>query len=649
MQKLLLLAALACFFSENASSQAIGDFKSVKPSWQIDRFIFPESTHHFQVLLEAGQPLSTGGLMPARHDFTGFVPVGGSSTNGFLAINAELNPLGDVTILDLHFDTSLKKWLIDASEKVDFDPVDGTRNNCSGGITPWGTVLTCEERRSTTGPANAAGFYKFGYCIEIDPATKTVKNYPGGLPDADKIWKMGLCDHENAAVHPIQQRVVYTGQDNPTGFLFKFISEKTGDLSAGRLFVLKKMGASTGQWLPLKNALPGDVNNTLGQCKKLGATPFNGIEDVEIGPDGRIYFAVKAENRVYCFKDIDLLNGGNTGSISGFQTFVGGKSYQIDTEKGPIMTPWGAGNDNLAFDGDGNLWVLQDGGNNYIWVVGPDHTQAAPNVRIFGTAPAGSEPTGLTFTPDFRFGFMSFQHPAPENEANQTDAFGGKHDWKRDVAIVFSRKEFLGNALPAAVAVASTGAAQPAQKRLELAEIIEFEAEIDENSIELNWITESETRLNHFIIERLTNGKAWETIGTMPAHGTTESESWYSFRDESPWLGTNMYRLRLVDFGGATYLSDVAQAGFFPKKSVIGGRLWPNPASKILQIQLDEAPVGPVDILVFNTSGVKKMEQRVADSSEGRFQIDVEKLRTGHYFIQVRGEKQVFLSGRFAR
>ena len=27
------------------------------------------------------------------------------------------------------------------------------------------------------------------------------------------------------------------------------------------------------------------------------------------------------------------------------------------------------GNDNLAFDGEGNLWVLQDGGHDYIWVV----------------------------------------------------------------------------------------------------------------------------------------------------------------------------------------------------------------------------------------------------------------------------------------
>jgi hypothetical protein len=120
-------------------------------------------------------------------------------------------------------------------------------------------------------------------------------------------------------------------------------------------------------------------------------------------------------------------------------------SYSITHAEGTTLTPWGAGNDNLAFDNLGNLWVLQDGGNNYIWVVMNNHTQANPNVKLFGIAPAGSEPTGITFTPDYKYLFMSIQHPnAANNVTQQTDAAGNQIGFGKDIAMVISLSDNLG-------------------------------------------------------------------------------------------------------------------------------------------------------------------------------------------------------------
>ena len=280
----------------------------------------------------------------------------------------------------------------------------------------------------------------------------------------------------------------------------------------------------------------------------------------------------------------------------------------------------------------GNLWVLQDGGNNYIWVVGKNHTQAAPDVRLFGIAPAGSEPTGLTFTPDKKFGFMSFQHPNGSNAAHQKDAFGSPRDWNKNVAIVFSRKERLGGTQVDSPSVV----------------LEEFLAKNEGETMHLSWITESERRCNHFAVERMADGKTWETIGIVAGNGTTESESWYSFNDAAPMLGTNFYRLRQVDFEGKSVVSDVVQAGFFPRKGVVGGRIFPNPASRILKIELEKPTDEPIDVLILNSVGVKKMERHFENAADGSLEIEVEKLRVGHYFIQVRGEKRVFLTGKFA-
>jgi secreted PhoX family phosphatase len=105
---------------------------------------------------------------------------------------------------------------------------------------------------------------------------------------------------------------------------------------------------------------------------------------------------------------------------------------------------WGDGNDNLTFDELGNLWVLQDGGKNYIWVIAPDHTQANPKVRLFASMPAGSEPTGLPFTPDHKFGFFSIQHP-DSTISTDIDATGNTIDYRgKSATIVIALKKNLG-------------------------------------------------------------------------------------------------------------------------------------------------------------------------------------------------------------
>ncbi len=111
-----------------------------------------------------------------------------------------------------------------------------------------------------------------------------------------------------------------------------------------------------------------------------------------------------------------------------------------------LMKP-GIGNDNLAFDGEGNLWVLQDGDRSHIWVVGPTHTATSPAVRLFAKTPVGCELTGITFSPDYKFMFISFMHPAINNIASQTDAAGISLVFNTSTTAVIALKENLGPSL----------------------------------------------------------------------------------------------------------------------------------------------------------------------------------------------------------
>ncbi|WP_020214652.1 LamG-like jellyroll fold domain-containing protein [Flavobacterium rivuli] len=432
----------------------IACFTSIAPTGQTPNLIIaPE--HRFQLLFKEGSNYTIGsGTVPGNHDFTAYVPIDGSSQTGHLSVNHENAP-GGVSMLNIHLDTDNTLWAVDQSQQVDLynDRLVTTTRNCSGGITPWGTVVTAEEN-TAAGDSNGDGYQDEGWLVEIDPATARVRDdYGNGFQE--KLWAMGRMNHENVVVKA-DGTAAYYGEDGNTHCVYKFVPTTAGSLYSGAVYVLKldlelssdEPSSSTATWVQVPNTTQADRNNLNIVAASLGGTNFNGVEDCDISPlDGKIYFTSKGKNRIYRFKD-----DGST--VSEFEVFVGGMTYPIETANGVVNEAWADGNDNLTFDDKGNLWVCQDGGQNYIWVIRPDHKQDSPNVKLFASMPAGAEPTGLTFTPDYKYGFFSVQHPNGNN-APQTDATRGQVNFNASAALVFSLQRDLGLQAPVADFVAS--------------------------------------------------------------------------------------------------------------------------------------------------------------------------------------------------
>ena len=431
------------FAAQLIGSKSLGSFESLSPTVQTQNFVIP-STHTYQVITQEGKTYSAGGTVPARSDFTAYVPIVGSSTNGYLMINHENTPTGGVSNFKINFNASSRLWNTNSSKAVSVVAADVVKfyKNCSGAVTPWGTILSAEEARDT-GDVNNDGYQDVGWLVESDPVGNSICKYNGGTKQ-QKLWAMGRMAHENACIAK-DNKTVYYGEDATDGCVYKYVATNANNLSAGNLYVLKLTSAlsagsatsTTGTWIQVPNTTQSQRNNIYSTVIGLGATTFNGVEDVEIGPDTMVYFTSKGYGRVYRFKDT------GTG-ISNFTTFVGGMSYSITNGSGVTTTAWGLGNDNLAFDGEGNLWVLQDGGNNYMWVVKKGHTQTAPKVSIFGRVPLGGEPTGITFSPDYKFLFMSVQHPNTTNTASVNDIAGNAVIFNKSTSLVIGLKQDLG-------------------------------------------------------------------------------------------------------------------------------------------------------------------------------------------------------------
>ncbi len=411
------------------AAQNIGNFMSVAPTSQTGLLVLPH-THAFQVLAQTGDTLSDGSNLRYGPDFTAFVPIDARSDSGYLSLNHEIASLqGGVTVFDLTFDHLHKFWEIEQGLPIDFSAVGGINRPCSGGITPWGTVISGEESILTS-DLDSNGYNDSGWLIESRPSDRQF---------VQKIWKAGNALHENCVI-AADQKTVYWGADDQThGYIFKYVAAQKRQLAEGKLFVLVRDDSisSTAAWVQVPNYKPKFCNNINAFCQQIGAWNFSGIEDVEIGPAGKIYFAAKFSGRIWRFKD-------NGASISDLEIFVENTLYPIHTAGTTKWTPWGIGADNLAFDNANNLWVLQDGGDNHIWMVKPSHTAANPKISLFATTPAGSEPTGITFTPDYRFMFLSLQHPSIVNRDTALDVTGKRIVFNRGTTLVIARKEFLG-------------------------------------------------------------------------------------------------------------------------------------------------------------------------------------------------------------
>lgn len=152
------------------------------------------------------------------------------------------------------------------------------------------------------------------------------------------------------------------------------------------------------------------------------------------------FILYKTQGRIFRFKD-----DGNT--VSEFEVWLYGGDYTVNTPEGPKTVTFG-NTDNLAFDKQGNLWVCQDGGGengNYIWMIESTHTPSNPKVHLFARTPAGSEPTGIYFTPDGKFMIVNIQHPDGGNNVLQPDVTGNTFKFNADATLIIAREEVWAN------------------------------------------------------------------------------------------------------------------------------------------------------------------------------------------------------------
>jgi secreted PhoX family phosphatase len=150
----------------------------------------------------------------------------------------------------------------------------GTTQNCSGGGTPWGTWLSCEEVED-------------GLVWECDPSGRR-----RAVPHA----AMGIFKHEAAAVDA-EDRRIYLTEDLIDGGLYRFTPLRWPELSRGLLEIARVGRGGQVEWVAVPDPSAGR-ERTRRQVP--GSTRFKRGEGIWL-EGGTLYVATTADHRVHAY------------------------------------------------------------------------------------------------------------------------------------------------------------------------------------------------------------------------------------------------------------------------------------------------------------------------------------------------------------
>lgn len=169
-------------------------------------------------------------------------------------------------------------------------------------------------------------------------------------------------------------------------------------------------------------------------------------------------------------------------------------------------------------------------------------------------------------------------------------------------------------------------------------DFLSFTGKLNNENVGLNWKTANEINTKNFEIQRSINGETFENVGVVDAVSNRTTTNSYSFNDLNvKKLNSKIlyYRLKQVDKDGKSKFSNVIRVNVIKDNNNIISGIYPNPASKQINLTLN-SPVSEKITLVINDFSGKSVMQKVCEVEEGvnNLTFNVEGLVSGTYVIK---------------
>ncbi|MEW5915486.1 MAG: alkaline phosphatase PhoX [Gemmatimonadota bacterium] len=333
----------------------------------------------------------------------------GPKAGRYLYRTHEVSPFGALSRIDL--ETGLSELVV---ERQDWESLDGLV------WTPWGTILFAEEEIVASFRDPAYPNIERGLIYEYSPQTGNVVARPA----------LGARSHEGLRfdaqgnLYGISESrgIQNAGQPGESGSIFKFVPNKHGDLSSGKLYALRVLNGRTGLavWEPL--ALDPVTFDSDAAAQAVNATGWDRPEDIEIANKGGgiLYVAVTESSNLAQNNGLVLKI-----TLDGDKAFVSNyvePGVNVAVESGGDSGTGFDDPDNLALAPNGDLYITEDDSPSDIWVARGSGRVASSVVVFARLLDCGAESTGIYFTRNGQTLWVNSQHAQLNNGEDLTIA-----------------------------------------------------------------------------------------------------------------------------------------------------------------------------------------------------------------------------------
>lgn len=183
-------------------------------------------------------------------------------------------------------------------------------------------------------------------------------------------------------------------------------------------------------------------------------------------------------------------------------------------------------------------------------------------------------------------------------------------------------------------------------------ELTSFTAFVNDQKVQLKWITATELNNSEFAVERKIDGNEWRKIGLVNGNGTTLESHMYSFNDDVSSLISNnekiFYRLKQIDFDGSFEYSNTLEVALSASDKFTLVQNYPNPFNPSTKIKysipsVSSIPTGRernlnVTLKVYDILGNEIATLVDEYKPAGNYEVEFSgaELTSGVYFYQLK-------------
>ena len=167
-------------------------------------------------------------------------------------------------------------------------------------------------------------------------------------------------------------------------------------------------------------------------------------------------------------------------------------------------------------------------------------------------------------------------------------------------------------------------------------ELYSFEAKLDNEIVNLDWVSLTETNNDYYTVERAGPDMIFSPLFNVDGAGTSFITLAYHSVDNSPLQGASYYRLKQTDYDGDYSYSDIRMVIIDTEVPVL---IYPNPAHSDMYIQVFSPAEENVTVTLYDNKGSKIYEKfYMLVKGNNQIEINVEQFNNSPFILRVDPE-----------